>query len=291
MLLFKQVAALQQYLSAQRAAGKTIGFAPTMGALHAGHVSLIEQANKADDVSVCSIFVNPTQFNDPKDLAKYPRTPEADIALLSLSHCDVLLMPDVAEVYPPDTPIAPLSLDFGGLAQVLEGVFRPGHFDGMAQVVNRLLDIVQPDYLYMGQKDYQQQLIVQSMLTQTHRPTTLVTCEIMREADGLAMSSRNVRLTTADRARAAVIYQTLKKAADMATAQYAPIEIEQMAIKALQTVPNFKVEYFAIADGRTLQPLRLIDDSDFVIALVALWVGEVRLIDNVILKDHRSVMT
>ncbi|MCB0576710.1 MAG: pantoate--beta-alanine ligase, partial [Saprospiraceae bacterium] len=252
MLIFKKVADLQAWLNGERNTGKSIGFAPTMGALHDGHLDLVRMAKKECDRAVVSIFVNPTQFNDPKDLEKYPRTPEKDAALLIGVDCDVLFIPPVEEVYPPGLDLT-VHLDFGQLDQVMEGEFRPGHFKGMATVVNRLLDIVQPHRLYMGQKDFQQLTIVRNMLAQLHSPVELVMCPTRREADGLAMSSRNVRLSPAMRAAAPVIYQTLVWAKETFPEQAAT------AVRASATArlseAGLRPEYFDIVDGITLQPV------------------------------------
>ena len=282
MLIFKKVADLQAWLNGERNTGKSIGFAPTMGALHDGHLDLVRMAKKECDRAVVSIFVNPTQFNDPKDLEKYPRTPEKDAALLIGVDCDVLFIPPVEEVYPPGLDLT-VHLDFGQLDQVMEGEFRPGHFKGMATVVNRLLDIVQPLRLYMGQKDFQQLTIVRNMLAQLHSPVELVMCPTRREADGLAMSSRNVRLSPAMRAAAPVIYQTLVWAKETFPEQAAT------AVRASATArlseAGLRPEYFDIVDGITLQPVERWQDSDFVVACTAAFAEEVRLIDNLIFKS------
>jgi pantoate--beta-alanine ligase len=283
MLLFKRVADLQKYIKSLKAKGLDIGFAPTMGALHAGHTSLVEQAKKTCDIAVVSIFINPTQFNDPKDLEKYPRTPERDLDLLSEAGCDIVFMPSALEVYPNgNTPS--VKYDFGKLERVLEGEFRPGHFDGMAQVVSRLLEIVQPTHLFMGQKDFQQLAVVARMLELQKSKIVLTSCSIIREHDGLAMSSRNVRLAETDRPLAALIHQILKEATEM-VGDYMPAEIARICSTKLKLEPRFKVEYFDVVDGRTLLPIRIFEDTDYAVALTAVWVGDVRLIDNIILKE------
>ena len=281
MLVFKKVAELQHWLDEERRAGKTVGFAPTMGALHAGHLSLIDAAKAGCDLAVASIFVNPTQFNDPKDLEKYPRLPEKDIALLLGARCDALFMPPVEEVYPPGADLT-VQLDFGQLSEVMEGRFRPGHFGGMATVVKRLLDIVQPQCLYMGQKDFQQLTIVRDMLRQLDSPVRLVMCPTTREADGLAMSSRNLRLTPAMRAAAPVIYQTLL-AAQTEFRTGPASRVCAHALERLQAA-GLQPEYFEIVDGITLLPVEQYDDPDFAVACTAAWAGDVRLIDNLVLK-------
>ncbi len=287
MLLFKKVADLQQYLQKVSSEGKTIGFVPTMGALHNGHLSLVNRAQSETTCTVVSIFVNPTQFNDKKDLEKYPRTLGNDIEMLSSVETNVLFVPSVEEVYPKGLDTS-LDLDFGQLATVLEGAFRPGHFDGMAQVVHRLLDIVKPNKLFMGQKDFQQLTIVRSMLKQLNHKTALVVCPIIREKDGLAMSSRNRRLTPAYREKAVLLSQILSKVKSNIHTR-TPESMSKMAMKTL-TEGGFKPEYFEIVDGTTLQPIKSFHDSNFVVALTAAWAGEIRLIDNMILKEEKTIV-
>ncbi len=283
MYLFKRVADLQKYLGALKKKGKEIGMVPTMGALHSGHISLIEKARRETDAVVCSIFVNPTQFNDPADLEKYPRPIESDIERLESAGCNILFLPSAEEIYPPglDTSV---HFEFGDLDQALEGVFRPGHFKGMAEVVNRLLNIVQPDKLYMGQKDFQQFTIVRAMLEQKGAPIELVMCPVIREDNGVAMSSRNARLTPHDRTLAPLLYQTLRQA-DFMKERFTPEEIKKACSEKLNNTPGLKVEYFDLVDGRTLLPIESFADADFIVVTLAVWVGEVRLIDNVILKS------
>lgn len=277
MFVFKTVSELQQYLNSRRANGEQIGFAPTMGALHLGHLDLMRHSKAQNACTVCSIFVNPTQFNDPKDLEKYPRTPEKDLAMLESVGTEVVFMPPVEEIYPPGLDLT-LQLDLNPLDQVMEGAFRPGHFQGMAQVVKRLLDIVQPDRLYMGQKDFQQFSIVGYLIQQMQLPVELVMVPTVREADGLAMSSRNVRLSPEQRQAAPIIYQTLEWAKSQLGLQ-AIAEIETAALQRL-SLPEFRPEYFQIVDGKTLQPIINPTEHDWIVACVATWVGEVRLIDN-----------
>lgn len=282
MFLFKHVNDLRRYLQSEREKGKTIGFAPTMGALHQGHISLIQLSRQESDITVCSIFVNPTQFNEQNDLDKYPRTPEMDIELLAVAGTDVLFFPGVEDIYPANLETR-LQLDFGSLDKVMEGGFRPGHFAGMAQVVNRLLGIVEPQKLYMGQKDYQQLTIVRRMLELNHIPTELVMCPTVREEDGLAMSSRNIRLSPEERSQASLIYRLLAEARDL-MGEKTPADIQANALAQLKA-QGFRPEYFEIVDGRTLLPVQLFDESDFMVACTAVWVGNVRLIDNMVLKQ------
>jgi len=281
MLIFKKVADLRQWLSNQNI---PIGFAPTMGALHEGHLELVRMAKRDGCLAVASIFVNPTQFNDPRDLEKYPRTAEKDAALLISADCDVLFIPPVVEVYPPGENLT-IELDFKQLDKVMEGEFRPGHFKGMATVVNRLLDIVRPDRLYMGQKDFQQLSIVRDMIRQLALPVELVMCPTVREPDGLAMSSRNVRLSPDMRAAAPIIHQTLQWA-KVALENDRPVaEIQAEAMKKLSQA-GLKPEYFEIVDGVTLESIRPKDSHGFsapIVACTAVFAGEVRLIDNLML--------
>ena len=282
MFVFKTVSELQQYLNSRRANGEQIGFAPTMGALHLGHLDLMRHSKAQNACTVCSIFVNPTQFNDPKDLEKYPRTPEKDLAMLESVGTEVVFMPAVEEIYPPGLDLA-LQLDLNPLDQVMEGAFRPGHFQGMAQVVKRLLDIVQPDRLYMGQKDFQQFSIVGYLIQKMQLPVELVMVPTVRESDGLAMSSRNVRLSPEQRQAAPIIYRTLEWAKSQLGLQ-AIAEIETAALQRLN-LPDFRPEYFQIVDGKTLKPIINPTEHDWIVACVATWVGEVRLIDNLALAQ------
>ena len=281
MILFKKVEALKTYLATQRAKGMKVGYAPTMGALHQGHASLIKKAKAENDISVCSIFVNPTQFNDPADLEKYPRTESQDMTLLESLKNNVLFYPSVAEIYPEDLTIP--TFDFGQIDKVMEGFHRPGHFDGVVQVVYRLIDIVKPDRLYMGQKDFQQFTLIYHMLQQMGSSTELVVCPIIREDDGLALSSRNVRLTPANRTNATIISKTLsslKKRLSSHSVQ----QVKEQALEELSSLPAFKPEYLDIVDGYTLQPINDFEESPYVVACAAVWAGNIRLIDNIILK-------
>jgi pantoate--beta-alanine ligase len=282
MFFFKKINQLQAYLNTVRRQNQPIGFIPTMGALHQGHLELIRQAARAGDHTVCSIFVNPTQFNNIRDLEKYPRTPHKDIELLTSVGCNILFIPSVAEIYPPVGFEDP-HFEFGSLSEVMEGVFRPGHFTGVAQVVSRLLDIVQPDRLYMGQKDFQQVVIVQSMLQQLQLPVQLVRCPTIREEDGLAMSSRNMRLTPEFRQKAPAIYQALLQAKQFSENGCLPKAIEQQALEKLNEA-GLKPEYFEIVNSETLLPIERFNEAKNIVACTAVWAGDVRLIDNIELK-------
>lgn len=281
MLTFTTVADIQAHLQSLRAAGKTIGFVPTMGALHAGHLSLLDYARRDNTTTVCSIFVNPTQFNDASDLEKYPRTVATDTEMLIADGCDILFLPAVSEVYPQgiawENPF-----EFGDLVKVMEGAHRPGHFEGMVQVVKRLLEIVAPDALYMGQKDFQQQRIVASMLEQQHSRTRLVRCPILREPDGLAMSSRNVRLSSEERAVAPHIYRSLQQAVSD-KAHITPTELKAQIHAQIEAAsPLFAVDYVDIVAADTLLPLSSWQGQEAVIC-VAVRLGAIRLIDNILI--------
>jgi len=248
-----------------------------MGALHAGHLSLIEQAQQNNDEVVCSIFVNPSQFNDPKDLEKYPRTIEADIKMLEQVKCDVLFNPAVNEIYDDNEQ---WHLNTGELEYLLEGKFRPGHYQGVTQVVYKLFNIVKPDTAYFGQKDYQQFLIISKMAEQLNMPVKLVMCPIRREADGLAMSSRNIQLTAEDRVHALILSKTLNRVKDSFDRNKLA-ELKQEADRMISKEPGVELEYFEIADGDTLHQAN--EKTKNIIALVAARVGITRLIDNVLL--------
>lgn len=283
MLLFKKISHLQHHLNLIKQQGYQVGFVPTMGALHQGHLSLIRQSLEDNDCTVCSIFINPTQFNDSKDLEKYPRTPEKDLQALLSTNAHVLFMPEVSEIYPSGQKTG-LNIDFGFLDQPMEGAHRPGHFAGVAQVVKRLLDIVQPHRIYMGQKDFQQFTIIQHMLQELNSPVELVVCPIVRESDGLAMSSRNVLLNEEQRAIAPLIYQTLLDVRKKMHAHF-PRQIEAEAMQQL-SVSGMEPEYMNIVDGKTLRPVELFEETNFAVACTAVKVGNVRLIDNIILKEE-----
>ena len=283
MIVFKRSGDLINWLQRQRAAGLTIGFVPTLGALHEGHISLITISKKDTSLTVCSIFINPTQFNDPKDFQKYPVTIEKDIALLEKAGTDVLFLPEVSELYPTGTTGLE-HYEIGSLETILEGKFRPGHFQGVCQVMYRLLHIVRPDDLFMGSKDYQQCMVIQRLLTIMELKTRLHRCPIVREPDGLAMSSRNTRLTPAQRTNALAIYQALLAIRE---GWHTPRpDIHALIAKAttILQAAAFRVDYVTIADPATLEPLPPAPPpQDTAVALIAAFQGEVRLIDNMIL--------
>lgn len=282
MIIFKKVADIQHYLLSIRDKQGAVNFVPTMGALHDGHLSLVAEANKFDGITVVSIFVNPTQFNNKQDFEKYPISVEQDIQMLIDAGCDVLFLPSVEEMYPDGTKEMP-TYDFGYLNTVLEGAKRPGHFEGVGQVVARLLDIVQPNTICMGQKDYQQCMVVKSLLTQIGKADmNLVVCSTQREPDGLAMSSRNRRLSEGQRAKAGLLYQCLVSIqTKLEEEDYPKVQKECMDILAEK---GFDAEYVSLADADDLTLLDNYDSSRKMVALIAASIGDIRLIDNMLLN-------
>lgn len=282
MLILKTIKPLQKFLSQKQQENLTVGFVPTMGALHAGHISLVQQARQTCNLVVVSIFVNPTQFNEQADLDKYPITLESDIDKLIAAEVDVLFLPDVAEIYP--TPESrKLDIDLGYLDMALEAAARPGHFAGVATVVKRLLDIVQPNSLYMGQKDFQQYRVVEKLIETFHLPVQLVRCPIAREPDGLAMSSRNVHLKGEHREAATELSKALLKIKEQA--QQLPLpQLQQAAIERLNQHPLINVAYLNIVDGHTLHPVDTLAGHIEVAVVAAVKVGGVHLLDNVIIS-------
>lgn len=279
MILFKKAAELTEYLTIQQKKGIKTGFVPTMGALHNGHISLINTAKKENNLTICSIFVNPTQFNDPNDFKQYPKTIENDIYLLEKEGCDIVFLPSVEEIYPAGA--VTLTYDLGFLETVLEGKFRPGHFQGVCQVVHRLLTIVHPDKLYLGQKDYQQCMVIKKLMELTDTPTQLVICATQREQSGLAMSSRNMRLSEEEKQNAINIY----KALSLIKNNIQPGDVQKLKEKATQylTDKNFKVDYIEIADATTLELINNWNGKTPLVTLAAAFLHTVRLIDNIII--------
>ncbi len=277
MILFKRSRDLIGYLDEQRSKGKQVGFIPTMGALHPGHISLIDISKKTVSLTVCSIFVNPAQFNDPKDFQKYPITIEKDIYLLEKAGTDVLFLPGTTEMYPEGTGSLE-HYDLGFLETILEGSSRPGHFQGVCQVMRRLLEKVNPQHLFMGSKDYQQCMVVARLLTLIGSGTVLHACPTLREPGGLAMSSRNMRLNADERKRAEAIYHALTYLKD----QLRPGKLAGLISKAVSMLEaqGFRVDYVEIADATTLEKVGSWDGCRPLVALIAAFMNEVRLIDN-----------
>ncbi|MBP3565129.1 MAG: pantoate--beta-alanine ligase [Alistipes sp.] len=257
-----------------------VGFVPTMGALHAGHRSLVEKARKECETVVVSVFVNPTQFNDKNDLKHYPRTPEADEALLEAAGADIVFMPSVEEIYPePDTRI----FDFGQIDKVMEGATRPGHFNGVAQVVSRLFDMVNPAKAYFGEKDFQQIAVIKAMVEQLKLTVEIVESPIIRDKDGLALSSRNTLLTKEHRDAAPHIYATIKQCADKMQAM-TPAELSAWVTAEVESNPLLKVIYFQAVDALSMQQISAWEESERVQGCIAVQAGDIRLIDNIRIK-------
>lgn len=276
MIIYKRINDLKEHFYRHKDRSASIGFVPTMGALHKGHISLIEASRKNADVTVCSIFINPSQFNNQADFTKYPVTIENDILQLETAGCDILLLPSLSEIYP-DGYEAP-HYELGYLENILEGAFRPGHFQGVCQVVDRLLQIVEPQHLFLGEKDYQQCMVITRLAEILRLKVKIQIIPTLREKDGLAMSSRNMRLTPAERKSAAFIYATLKKAAEQID-QKDTLTLQGDAKQNLES-HGFKVDYFEIADAATLLPSKPADAKKVIV--VAAWLNDVRLIDNLV---------
>ncbi|TBO45178.1 pantoate--beta-alanine ligase [Pedobacter kyonggii] len=281
MEIFKTKAALKAFLKPLKASGKKIALVPTMGALHNGHISLIKLAQQNADIIICSIFVNPTQFTDPKDLEKYPRPIEHDLAMLADAGCNGVFMPKVEEMYPAGAHEA-WHIDLGNAEFLLEGEFRKGHYQGVTQIVKKLFDAVEPDVAMFGQKDFQQVLMIKNMLAYFKLPITIITCPIIREADGLAMSSRNIHLSANDRKNSLVLSRSLQYVVDHFN-EYSLSELEDKARLFYHNIDGVELDYFTIANGDTLEPAKSKDENNLV-ALVAAKVGSTRLIDNMIIK-------
>ena len=282
MIIFRQADSLRRYLDLQRSNKTSIGFVPTMGALHAGHLALLKESKKQSGITVCSIFVNPTQFNDRKDFEKYPVIIEQDIQHIESIGTDILFLPAVDDIYPDGTGKLE-NYELGYIETVLEGKFRPGHFQGVSQVMKRLLDIVSPDKLFMGQKDYQQSLIVGHLLQKLNTKTELVVVATMRENNGLAMSSRNMRLTEIERTTAGAIRQSLEYIKEHISAGNLT-DLKKNASDIL-LAHGFMIDYVEIADRDTLVLTNVWDGKQKLVALVAVFIRDVRLIDNMLLNS------
>jgi pantoate--beta-alanine ligase len=279
MKVLKRIVDLQNALFEVRKQGKNVGLVPTMGALHEGHASLVRQSVKENDVTVVSVFVNPTQFNDKNDLKNYPRDLEADCRLLESCHADFVLAPSVEEMYPtPDTR----HFEYPPVSTVMEGAHRPGHFNGVCQVVSRLFYIVRPDRAYFGEKDWQQIAVVKAMVRHLGLPVQIVECPIVRDDDGLARSSRNTLLSPDERAIAPRIYQALKSSLDYAKT-HSLKETHDHVVEEINSVDGLDVEYFAIVDGNTLQDVASWDDSPYIVGCITVYCGKtpIRLIDHI----------
>lgn len=282
MILFKKAADLRKWLDDQRQKKNKVGFVPTMGALHKGHLSLIASSEMENLCTVCSIFVNPTQFNDPKDFEKYPVTLEQDISMLEEAGTDVLFLPSVSEMYP-EGPKPNMHYELGFLETTLEGKYRPGHFQGVCMVVHRLLDMVQPDNLYLGQKDYQQCMVIGRLVHLIGKQDSIKVnvCPTLRETDGLAMSSRNMRLNEQERKTAVVISQTLSYIKEQL--RPGPLSSLLKEAEGRLAAAGYRTDYIEVADAKTLAPVNNWDGRQALVALAAAFLNEVRLIDNMLL--------
>ena len=277
MNIYKSIEDLQAFVEAERAKGLRIAFVPTMGALHAGHLSLVRRALSECDRCIVSVFVNPTQFNDPRDLETYPRTLEADSTLLASVGASALFAPEVSTIYPEEDT---RTFEVGAVAEVMEGRYRPGHFNGVMQVVSRLFDIVRPDCAYFGEKDFQQIAVIRAMVRLIGSPVEIIACPIVREADGLALSSRNVRLSAEERREAPQIYRILSESRSWAK-DMSPQQVIERVTEQINAVPHLRVEYFEIVDTDSLQPIASWSDSPTPHGCITVFCGEVRLIDNI----------
>ncbi len=277
MKIVRTVNELKSAVGALKAEGRSVGFVPTMGALHDGHISLINRARADNDIVVVSVFVNPTQFNNPDDLRTYPRTEEADCARLRDAGVDIAFLPSVDEMYPePDTRV----FDLGPVAEVMEGVMRPGHFNGVAQVVSRLFAMVNPDRAYFGEKDFQQIAVIRRMVELEGFDIDIVACPIKREADGLALSSRNVRLTPHQREIAPNIHRILEESRDYYLALSVD-EVRRKVIDAINAYPEMEVEYYDIVNADDMQPITEWSQCSDAVGCITVYLGDVRLIDNI----------
>jgi pantoate--beta-alanine ligase len=278
--IFKTKDILADFVASKREKGMSIGFVPTMGALHNGHISLINASKADNQVTVCSIFVNPTQFNQKEDFDKYPRLIEEDIRLLEASGCDALFIPEVNEMYAPKSEV--LNYHFSHITHSLEGTFRPGHFDGVITIVKKLFDAVNPDNAYFGQKDFQQCMVIKELISHFNLNINLKIIPTLRESDGLAMSSRNLRLSPSERKQAIAIYQ----ACNFIKEHIKIYSAEELQSKAKSIVnKELKLEYLELCDADTLEPVIDIANHNQVVALAAAWCGNVRLIDNMIIYN------
>ncbi|HHT61617.1 MAG TPA: pantoate--beta-alanine ligase [Paludibacteraceae bacterium] len=280
MVVVKSVNELKKQVGRLRDEHKSIGFVPTMGALHQGHLQLVSRCVAENDACVVSLFINPTQFNDKNDFNRYPRTLENDIALLASVGCAIVFAPSAEEMYTPSEMETVFDFDFGGLDEVMEGIFRPGHFNGVVQVVSKLFSLVTPDKAYFGEKDFQQLAIIRRMVQVMIFPIEIVGCPIVREKSGLALSSRNALLSEQERTTAAVIYRTLSESKQLMH-EKTVAETKAWVIDRLNAIDGLKVEYYEIVNGNSLQSITDWSDADYVVGCVTVYCGKVRLIDNI----------
>ncbi len=279
MEVFNTIQNIKSFVDKHKNNNKTVGFVPTMGALHQGHLSLIDKSIADTDITIASIFVNPTQFNNPDDLKNYPRNIDVDLKLLEKQGCHAVFIPSEQEMYPEkDTRI----FDFDGLDLLMEGEHRPGHFNGVAQIVSKLFDVVNPHKAFFGQKDFQQVAIIRKMVEKLNYNIDIVACNIIREPDGLAMSSRNLLLTPEHRRVAPIIYKTLLHSNNFFNTFTSVEELKDFVYSQINNTGLLNVEYFEIVDEKTLQPVKELKKRQKIVGSIAVWAGKVRLIDNII---------
>lgn len=283
MKVINKTSDLQAIIKQFKNDGKSIGLVPTMGALHKGHLSLVKNSISNNDITVVSIFVNPTQFNNPNDLASYPRTVDKDLELLQTVGCDVVFAPEADDIYSKSETDSRFEFDFEGLDKVMEGKFRPGHFNGVVQIVSKLFDLVRPNRAYFGEKDFQQLAIIRLMTRRYNLPIEIVPCPIVREDSGLALSSRNSLLKDNEKQVAQHIYAVLNESRQFVP-QTEVEELKQCVIAAIEQKPELKVEYFDIVDGHTLKSIVKWDESGYIVGCITVFCGNVRLIDNICYK-------
>lgn len=281
MIIIRKVAELLDFVELQKEQGNAVGLVPTMGALHAGHLSLVERAVKENPCVIASVFVNPTQFNNPTDLATYPRKEEDDFKMLAEAGVSAVFAPSVEEMYPGGPEAQPRhEFELGTAAEVMEGRFRPGHFQGVAQVVSLLFRLCSPTRAYFGEKDFQQIAVIRAMVKQLNIPVTINACPIVREGDGLALSSRNTRLTPEQRQKAPLIARTLKESTTFVPGKSVE-EVIDYVVNTINSDPVMEVEYYEIVDGNTLESIKNWSDTDYPVGCITVYCGEVRLIDNI----------
>jgi len=283
MVIFNSVKEIQEVVAAYKVSAKTIGFVPTMGALHEGHLSLIKRCKSENDICIVSIFVNPTQFNNKQDLATYPRDLDKDAKLLESVDCDIIFAPTENEIYNDNELAGTFSFSFNGLDEVMEGKFRPGHFNGVVQIVSKLFSIVTPNKAYFGEKDFQQVAIIKHMVKELKYPVEIISCPILREESGLALSSRNMLLTPEEKKKAITISKVLNECRNF-VAQMSPTELTQWVVNEINKVDILQVEYFEIVDGNSLQKITNWSDTECVVGCITVYCGKIRLIDNIRLK-------
>lgn len=286
MEIIRKASELLDMIAREKGNRHSIGLVPTMGALHAGHLSLVDKAVKENDVTVVSLFVNPTQFNNPDDLRTYPRDEEADFRLLAQAGVTAVFAPSVEEIYPADAPAPRSDFDLGSVAEVMEGKHRPGHFQGVAQIVYRLFELVRPNRAYFGEKDFQQIAVIRRMVATENVDVEIVPCPICRAEDGLALSSRNALLSESQRAIAPEIHRVLAWSVEYSQSHSVDATLRSV-IERLDSMPELKVEYFEIVDGRNLQPVTEWEESDYIMGCITVFCGKVRLIDNICYRQPK----